>query len=70
MLKKVLLLFFLGIAIFFLIFIKSNTWQADQRRIIRNDVEYIETQHSFHWDRFFNYLKGIPQGIIARVSQK
>lgn len=59
------ILFYLSIAIFLFLFVffKSNTWQITQKVEQTEGYEYYVTEHSIHWERFFNYIKNIPREI-------
>jgi len=67
--KKIFFLFIV-FGLFVFIFFESNAWQSYQETETRRNVDYVITKHEIRWDKFFNYIKAIPGGILERVVFK
>ena len=61
---KILVVFFVAVFLFLFVFVSSNT--LERRVFVENKGgdEYFVTKTSIRWDRFTNYIKGIPGKAI------
>lgn len=51
------------IILFAFIFFKSDTWETYKVNETENKIEYVSVRHRLRWDRFFSYVKEIPQKV-------
>ena len=65
---KIFLLIFMMIFLAAFIFFRSDTLEVSTEKEYKGDVEYFITRYSMHWDRFFEYLKNIPQKLFAAAE--
>lgn len=50
--------------LFMFIFFDSNTWESYKEKETKMGVEYVSVKHKLRWDRFFGYIRNIPDKIL------
>ena len=56
------------VAIFSYIIFKSGTWETRRTVAVKDGIEYYTTEQVIHWDKFVNYVKGIPANVKKQVE--
>jgi hypothetical protein len=56
------------ILLFVFVFFKSNALEVHHEEDGKGG--YYTTEYTLHWDRFFNYIKNIPNAVRGGTSKK
>lgn len=56
------------ILLFVFVFFKSNTLEVHHKK--EGSGEYYAKEYTLHWDRFFNYIKNIPNSVRGDTPNK